>query len=234
MYIISTQLKYINTLNIQNIIALLDIHHFCQVWNCISAQWKILLKYHKIETPRSVNGDDSSHAPWDINIHMHHNETNISWDYRCWLQQVRICLFRARLWLNILLHIPQLYGRSPVCTGWCNFRLCVLVNVLLHTSQRYGRSPVCTRRWTFRLLVLVNVLLHTLHQYGRSPVCTYRCTFRCSTVLKVLLQKSQGYGRSPVCTRWCIFRFCSFLKVLLQTSQGYGRSSVCTCWCLFR
>jgi len=29
MYIISTHLKYINTLNFQNILALLDIHGFC-------------------------------------------------------------------------------------------------------------------------------------------------------------------------------------------------------------
>jgi len=31
-----------NTLNFQNILALMGIHDFCQVLNYISAQWKII------------------------------------------------------------------------------------------------------------------------------------------------------------------------------------------------
>jgi len=47
MSFISTRLKYMNTLNFQNILALLDIHDFCASVKHISAQWKIILKYHR-------------------------------------------------------------------------------------------------------------------------------------------------------------------------------------------
>jgi len=41
---ISTRLKYMNTLNFQNILAQLDKHDFCASVKHVSAQWKIILK----------------------------------------------------------------------------------------------------------------------------------------------------------------------------------------------
>jgi len=42
MTIISTHLKYMNTSNLKNIFALLDIHDFAKCEIHISAQWKII------------------------------------------------------------------------------------------------------------------------------------------------------------------------------------------------
>ena len=105
--------------------------------------------------------------------------------------------------MNVLLHISQQYGRSPVCTCWCAFSELLWMNVLLHTSQQYGRSPVCTRWCTFMLCLSMTLLLHT----------------------------SQRYGRSPVSKRWCSFSLCLFLNVLLHTPQGYVCSTIrIRCW----
>jgi hypothetical protein len=102
---------------------------------------------------------------------MHHNE----WDYGWWLQLDRICFFRTRLWLNVILHTPHSYKPFPVCRRWCTFKLLLTLNVLLHTPQQYRRSPVCTHWCAFRSDRCGNVLLHTSQQL---PECTRWCNFK--------------------------------------------------------
>ena len=118
--------------------------------------------------------------------------------------------FHGTFLLNVLLHISQQYGRSPVCTRWWIFRLCLWRNVLLHTSQQYGCSPVWTRWWTFRLLLSLNVLLHTSQRHEHSLLSIRWCNFRCLWCLNVLLHTSQRFVSFTVCNPWrCSIAPCS-------------------------
>ena len=155
MSTISRHLQYINTLNFQNILALLDIHAFFPKCEIISV--------HKVKFLKNTRYRDCTICKWWWFLWQCTIINNLytSWDYECWLQQDRRCLLRTRLSLNVLLHTSQRYGRSPVCTRWCIFRVPLTLNVLLHTSQRYGRSPVCTPWCTFRDISCLNVLMQT-------------------------------------------------------------------------
>ena len=62
----------------------------------------------------------------------------------------RRCTFSDLLWMNVLLHISQQYGRSPVCTRWCSFSICLFLNVLLYIPQGYVRSTICIDCWKKR------------------------------------------------------------------------------------
>ena len=52
-------------------------------------------------------------------------------------------LFRLFLLLNIILHTSQLYGRSPLCTRWCNETLHMSLNVIQHTSHIISEDSCC-------------------------------------------------------------------------------------------
>jgi len=64
--------KFTHSICKQNILAVLDMHAFCKVCNCITAQWKFLSKYQKIETPWFVNGDDYKDNAPQFMTHTYH------------------------------------------------------------------------------------------------------------------------------------------------------------------
>ena len=190
------------------------------------------------------------------------NSLSLSWDYECWLQWERICIFRTYLWPKVLLHTSQQYGSSLVSARWSTCRPPVSLNVLLHTSERYGCSLLCTQLCIFRCESCLNVLLHTHHsgmgipQYVYVVVpsddlsywmfyYTHHSHMDASqyehvdvpsdiAVVWMYFYTRQRYGRVPVCTLWCKYRLLTTLSVLLHTSQPYGRSQVCTRWYIFR
>ena len=51
--------------------------------------------------------------------------------------------FRLFLLLNILLHTSQQYGRSPLCTHWCNFTLHMSLNVIQNDTHHILYQKTC-------------------------------------------------------------------------------------------
>jgi len=88
--IISTHLKYINSLNLQNILALLHTHDFCHVWIILVHSGKLL--FNTTERDPMI-----CKWWWLLRSCTIMEELYISWNYGCWLQLDRICFFRTRL-----------------------------------------------------------------------------------------------------------------------------------------
>jgi hypothetical protein len=60
MSIISRHLQYVNILNLENILALLDIHAFSPSMKIYQCTKEIFIKITEIDIPPSVYNDDSS------------------------------------------------------------------------------------------------------------------------------------------------------------------------------
>jgi len=69
-------------------------------------------------------------------------------------------IWRDDAYLNIFLHVWQIYRRSSVCVSWCLCKFDDRVNPLSHIWQIYRRSPVWTRLCLHRFDALEYRLLH--------------------------------------------------------------------------
>ena len=64
------------------------------------------------------------------------------------------------------------------CVCKCLFKFELCENVVLHISQENGFSPVCVRIWFFKWDLLKNADPQTPQENGLSPVCVLMCLFK--------------------------------------------------------
>lgn len=86
--------------------------------------------------------------------------------------------------------------KSPA--HWCLSRFLMILNILPHMVQVKGFSPVWNLRWAFRLSRRRKLLLHLVHVCGLSPVWNLVWRRRLFLRAKVFEQTEHEYGFSPV------------------------------------
>ena len=131
--------------------------------------------------------------------------------------------FKEPLSVNVLTHLGQAKGFSPVWVFLCLFKVPICANALSHWEQANGFSPVWVLSCFFKLTIWVNNLSHLEHANGSSPVWILSCVFKL-VLLNHCISRLVLRSNNSLFRQCRLFRFSCKTQSIVECFVTFGTS----------